>query len=102
MTTAELERAAYANGDARTAELLARLAELEEERETLADQLDDVRGELRALEDEMTDHAHYREFFADCFERLAGHYPCPSVTSDHDKMVIFEAIERGESCPGEG
>jgi len=38
----------------------------------------------------------YREFFYDCFNYLAGHYPCPSVTSDHDKQVIFDAITRGE------
>lgn len=42
------------------------------------------------------DYELYKQFFFDCFERLNGHYPCPSVTSDYDKGVIFKAIKRGE------
>lgn len=44
------------------------------------------------------DLEHLKQFFYDCFERLAGHYPCPEFSSDYDKSVIFAAIERGEAC----
>jgi hypothetical protein len=62
MTTTELERAAYAAGDTRTADLLARIDDLTEalgravaENETLRedrDALDDMRRELREELDE--------------------------------------------------
>jgi hypothetical protein len=32
---------------------------------------------------------------------MAGHYPCPSVTSEHDKSVIFDAIRKGEGMSDE-
>ena len=92
LTIEEQERAAYMMGDIRTAVLLGELEdvtrardELEEKHEDTEVFTDELRDELEAL----------REFFADCFERLAGHYPCPSVFSDYDKSVIFEAIEKG-------
>jgi hypothetical protein len=40
----------------------------------------------------------YRDFFEACFHCLAGHYPAPSVTSDYDKSVIFNAIRKGEGA----
>jgi len=43
-----------------------------------------------ALEDAITP---YIEFFNDCFSQI-GH-DNPSVTSDYDKSVIFEAIAKG-------
>ena len=42
------------------------------------------------------DLENLKEFFYDCFNRLAGHYPCPEWTSDYDKSIIFEAIEKSE------
>ena len=99
----EAERIAYAEGLTMAAELFARIAELEAERDALAEELEAVKD--AAEDDSMArwerDHGpadEYRQFFDDCFERLAGHYPCPSVTSDYDKSIIFDAIERGEDC----
>ena len=96
----EAERLAYAEGFTMAAELFARIAELEAERDTLTQELEDLKD--KAAEDSLTqwEENHgpadaYKQFFEDCFERLAGHYPCPSVTSDHDKSVIFEVIEKG-------
>ena len=103
----EAERLAYAEGFTMAAELFARIAELEAERDALAEELEDLKD--KAAEDSLTqwENKHgpadeYRQFFNDCFERLAGHYPCPSVTSDYDKSVIFEAIERGEELDANG
>lgn len=97
----EAERIAYAEGFTMAAELFARIdaltaqvAELEKEIE----ELEDAAGEVYTLEqweDKNGPADDYKQFFEDCFERLAGHYPCPSVTSDHDKNVIFQAIENG-------
>jgi hypothetical protein len=97
LTIEEQEAAAYAAGDTATAALLARIIELEylEKRvEELGDQLKDVQGTL----DNQTDFESYKDFFEGCFERLAGHYPCPSITSDYDKSVIFSAIEKSEGA----
>jgi hypothetical protein len=92
LTLEEQERAAYMNGDTKTAALLGELEDvtrayeaLEEKHEDTEVFTDELRDELEAL----------REFFSDCFERLAGHYPAPSVFSDYDKNVIFETIEAG-------
>ena len=41
----------------------------------------------------------YMAFFFDCFERLDKPYPCPSVTSDYDKGVIFDIIDAHDSHP---
>lgn len=100
-TTEELERAAYVAGDAKTAELLARVAELEKENEELEEKIEEL--EEKIANDSLSewnrrngDAEQYKEFFYDCFYRLNGHYPAPNISSDHDKSVIFEAIERGE------
>jgi hypothetical protein len=97
LTIEEQEAAAYAAGDTATAALLGRIIELEylEKRvEELEDQLKDVQGTL----DNQTDFESYKDFFEGCFERLAGHYPCPSITSDYDKSIIFEAIDKSEGA----
>lgn len=93
LTTEERERLAYAEGFTETAALLGELSDLEQERDTLTEELEErdtlteeLQQELKAL----------RKFFSDCFEHLGAHYPCPSINSDYDKNVIFEAIERGE------
>lgn len=103
----EAERIAYSEGFTMAAELFARIAELEAERDALAEELETVKD--AAADDSLTrwerNHGpadQYKEFFDDCFERLAGHYPAPSVTSDYDKSVIFAAIERGEELDANG
>lgn len=73
LTFEEQERAAYISGDTRTAGLIVQSEDLE----------------------------HYKQFFEDCFEMLGAHYPCPSVTSDHDKRAIFDAIRKGEGLGDE-
>lgn len=97
----EAERIAYAEGFTMAAELFARIAELEAERDALVEELETLKDELpdprQVLQDEQ-DLNHLKQFFYDCFERLAGHYPCPEFSSDYDKNVIFAAIERGEEC----
>lgn len=91
----EAERIAYAEGFTGTADLFARIAALEAERDSLQAQLDDLPNESER-DQNARDLENYRQFFFDCFQRLAGHYPAPSVTSDYDQSVIFAAIERGE------
>jgi len=93
-TTEELERAAYVAGDTATAELLARIAELEEKIEELEEKIAD--DSLSDWNRRNGDAEQYKEFFYDCFYRLNGHYLAPNISSDHDKSLIFEAIERGE------
>ena len=86
----EAEQAAYAAGDALKAKLLARIMDLEDELERAS------ANSLKAWEDENGPADAYMEFFFDCFEMLNCRYPVPSVTSDADKQVIFDAIVRGE------
>lgn len=95
MELKDLERAAYLSGDTNTAELLARIEDLERERDELQDKLDDMPSEDE-LNQNARDLENLKEFFYDCFGRLAGNYPRPEWSSDYDKNVIFEAIERGE------
>jgi outer membrane murein-binding lipoprotein Lpp len=107
LTTEEQERAAYMAGDTRAAELLAQIAQLEAERDALAEELEKVKDEaaddsLERWENENGDAEQYKEFFFDCFARLAGHYPAPDVSSDYDKSVIFAAIEKGEELDANG
>ena len=91
----EAERLAYAEGFTGTAELFARVARLEAQVADLENELENASDGLKRC----AYHDEYRQFFFDCFERLAGrYYPVPSVTSDYDKSVIFAAIERGEAC----
>lgn len=97
----EAERIAYAEGFTMAAELFARIAELEAERDQLAEELEKAKDEVAAdslahWENENGSAEEYKEFFFDCFQRFAGVYPAPSVTSDYDKSVIFAAIEKGE------
>lgn len=97
LQASEAERLAYSEGFVGTAELFARIAALEAERDALEAQLDDAKdGSLARWERNNGPADAYKDFFYECFERLAGVYPCPSVTSDYDKSVIFDAIERAE------
>lgn len=88
----ELESKAYVEGSTALAQLLVKLGEALEQVEELSDQLEDA-GKTIA---DQSDYDNYKQFFYDCFERLNMHYPCPSVTSDYDCSVIFDAIERVE------
>lgn len=90
----DAERAAYSSGDTLKAKLLARIIDLEEELTRVKD--DASTNSLKAWEDENGPADAYMEFFFDCFEHLRCRYPVPSVTSDADKQVIFDAIVRGE------
>ena len=90
MKLREAEQAAYAAGDTLKAKLLARIMDLEDELERAS------ANSLTAWEDENGPADAYMEFFLDCFERLRCRYPVPSITSDADKQVIFDAIARGE------
>ena len=97
----EAERIAYAEGFTMAAELFARIAELEAERDQLAEELENLKDSaaddsLERWEKENGPADAYKQFFEDCFERLAGLYLDPSVTSDYDQSVIFAAIEKGE------
>jgi outer membrane murein-binding lipoprotein Lpp len=107
LTTEEQERAAYMAGDTRAAELLAQITQLEAERDALAEELEKAQDaaaddSLKHWEKENGDAEQYKEFFFDCFARLAGHYPAPDVSSDYDKSVIFAAIEKGEELDANG
>lgn len=94
----EAERLAYAEGFTGTAELFARIAELEAERDELAGKLEETRDQIpdpkQYIQDQQ-DLMHLKAFFYDCFNRLPGVYPCPEYSSDYDKSVIFDAIEKG-------
>lgn len=97
LTLEEQERSAYISGDTRTAELLGQVETLEGEVNALEEQIE----EIETLEQWEKNHGPadgYCDFFYDCFEHLGAHYPAPSVTSDHDQSVIFDAIRFGESA----
>ena len=103
-TVGELERAAYLAGNISLAAGFAAIDDLDNVL-TKADLTLDRKIETqieekldKALNDNCPDYAAYKQFFEDCFERLNGHYPCASVTSDYDCSVIFDAIERGEGA----
>lgn len=103
----EAERIAYAEGFTMAAELFARIAELEAERDQLTEELEKAQeaaadDSLGRWENENGNPDDFKEFFHDCFARLAGHYPCPEVSSDYDKGVIFSAIEKGEELDANG
>ena len=90
----EAEQAAYAAGDTLKAKLLARIMDLEDELARVeCAAADDF---LEAWESDHGPASAYVEFFFECFKRLRCRYPVPSVTSDADKQVIFDAIVRGE------
>ena len=93
----EGERMAYAEGFTMAAELFKRIDDLEAERNALTQKianLEDVET-LQKWKDKNGDPEEYKQFFFDCFEWLAKHYPYPDVSSDYDKSVIFDAIEKG-------
>jgi len=90
----DLERAAYAEGDTLKAELLGRIIELLGEVRALENQIEDTET-LEDWEKRNGSAMAYKEFFDDCFQVLPQHYPAPSVTSDHDKSIIFDAIREG-------
>ena len=92
MTT---ETQAYLDGNIELADALARIAELEAEVEALENAANNV-VTLEIWESKNGPAYDYYQFFHDCFARLNAHYPYPSVTSDYDKSIIFNAIERGE------
>ena len=88
----ELERAAYVSGDIEKAKMIDMIQHLTEQVETLQEKIEDLESEAKNV----FDHAEYKSFFEACFKFLNGHYLCPSVTSDHDCSVIFDAIQKGE------
>jgi len=92
----DMERQAYTDYPKASIlfQALIDLREALEDKEKEIDQLKD--DSLSRWEKENGPADAYKEFFSDCFERLNGHYPCPSVTSDYDKSIIFNAIEKGE------
>ena len=94
------ETQAYLDGNIELADALARIAELEAEVEALENAANNV-VTLESWEKNNGPAKDYYDFFHDCFARLNDHYPCPEVTSDYDKSVIFEAIERGELARAE-
>ena len=94
MNLSDAERAAYSSGDTLKAKLLARIMDLEEELERVKDDAAD--DSLTAWESDHGPASAYVEFFFDCFRLLDGKYPVPSITSETDKQVIFDAIARGE------
>ena len=99
----EAERIAYSEGFTMAAELFARIAALEAERDALLEELEQAEADsLTRWEENHGPADAYRQFFEDCFERLADHYPAPSVTSDYDQSVIFAAIEKGEELDANG
>ena len=93
----EVEQAAYAAGDTLKAKLLARIMDLEDELERVKEDAEDASANsLTAWESDHGPASAYVEFFFDCFRLLDGKYPVPSITSETDKQVIFDAIARGE------
>jgi hypothetical protein len=90
----EAERIAYTEGFTMAAQLFAKIADLEAERDLLQGQLDDIPSEKERNKDAQ-DLEQLKKFFYDCFQKLPGHYSCPSWSNDYDKSVIFDAIETG-------
>ena len=88
----EKARSAEFAGDDEKAALYAALAEIQESHDRMAEDYDENKRTVEI----QADYKGYKEFFFECFERLSAHYPAPSVTSDYDKSVIFDAIQKGE------
>jgi len=95
MTSTDQERTAYLAGNTQLADALARIADLEWEVEQLEEKISDTTT-LEQWETVNGPAQDYHDFFHACFERLADHYPCPSVTSGYDCSIIFDAIDKGE------
>lgn len=99
LSLSERETLAYMSGDSTTADLLARLDDTQTAIEGLEEKLSDVENDVESFkkwEKRNGPVSDYYDFFHECFARLDGRYPCPSVTNETDKAVIFEAIENGE------
>jgi len=65
LTTEEQERAAYMAGDTRAAELLAQIAQLEAERDALAEELEKARDALAEELEKAWEHLPVRFFIVD-------------------------------------
>jgi len=99
MNYLELEREAYMVGNTTLAQAYARIIELEAEAEALEEKLETATenaNTLESWENENGSANDYCQFFHECFARLAGHYPCPSIGSDYNKSIIFAAIDKGK------
>lgn len=97
-TPEELERLHYIAGNVQLASMYGEIEDGQFVIEGLEDELDQAKSDVASFtkwEERNGPASEYYDFFHGCFERLAGHYPCPSVTSDYDKSIIFDAIERG-------
>lgn len=97
-TNNESERLAYISGDTSSADTFFKADQMdgmEDEGFILESELDDRID--TAIENKQPDYEFYKAFFEECFERLNQHYPCPSVTSDYDCSVIFDAISKGDT-----
>ncbi len=97
----ELERQAYADYP-KASILFQALIDLRQELEDKKKEIDELKEQMES--DSLSDWERkngpayeYVQFFQECFNRLSEHYPCPSVTSDYDKNVIFEEIEKGSN-----
>lgn len=93
----EIERAAYLSGDLIRSELAHEAAKYFDAIENTGFTLDStvdaqVDAEVNAR---CPNYDAYKQFFEECFYRLNGRYPAPSVTSDYDQSVVFDAIEKG-------
>ena len=91
-TPTELAQRAYMAGNTELATAYERIAELEGICESLEDRISDTTS-LEDWERRNGPADAYKQFFFACFDRLPAHYPAPSVTSDYDQSVIFEAID---------
>lgn len=98
LTIAEQETRAYMAGNVQLANALAQCDDYATQVNQLELELDDAKdNSLAAWERDNGPAYEYVRFFNECFDRLGEYYPCPSVTSDHDKSVIFNTIEKGET-----
>ena len=89
----EQARAAMNSGDDKLASILDALISLREMVEQQEDKMEELkRDSLASWENENGPAGEYMAFFFACFDHLDGHYPCPSITSDYDQSVIFDAI----------
>lgn len=100
-TLNELERAAYISGNISLAGTYARMEDDNEQiellEETITEQIaENQEDSLSAWERKNGSAQAYLDFFHGCFQHLAKDYPCPSVNSDYDKSIIFDAIRKGE------
>lgn len=97
LTISELETRAYLAGNTALSDALAQLDDSQLMVDQLEFDLDEAKSDsLERWERNNGPVKEYYDFFHECFDRLGSHYPCPSITSDYDKSVIFNAIEGNE------